>query len=141
MARMHNGGGMKNYKTGRGLEIHPNLYRSSKQWIKYEILDPGPNDLTVEKILERMNHIFVGDKIKFYSMKECFVAAQVGRHSATIPAIGTVVEHCGGYLMLKLRNGLLESCNYYDILAVNGKGWQYTMKRTDVINGEEQNDY
>ena len=133
----------RNYYTGRGLEIHPNLYHTSKRSLfgKYELNPPGPNDLTEQKILERMNHIFVGDKVKFYSMKECFVAAQVGRHSATIPAIGTVVEHCGGYLMLKLRNGLLESCNYYDILAVNGKGWQYTMKRTDVINGEERNDY
>lgn len=132
----------RNYYTGRGLEIHPNLYHTNKRSLfgKYELHPPGPNDLTEQKILERMNHIFVGDKVKFYSMKECFVAAQVGRHSATIPAIGTVVEHCGGYLMLKLRNGLLESCNYYDILAINGKGWQYTMKRTDVINGEEKYD-
>ena len=133
---MRNGGGMKNYKTGRGVEIHPNLYRSSRQWIKYETYDPGPHDLTVQKILERMNAIYVGDRVKFNSMKACYTASQVGRHSATIPAIGEVVEHCGGYLMLRLRNGLLESCNYYDILSVNGKTWPYSIKRADSLSVE-----
>ena len=136
LAQMRNGGVMKNYKTGRGVEIHPNLYRSSRQWIKYETYEPGPHDLTVEKILERMSRIYVGDRVKFNSMKECYTASQVGRHSATIPAIGEVVEHCGGYLMLRLRNGLLESCNYYDILSVNGKTWPYSIKRADSLSVE-----
>ena len=130
---------MKNYYTGRGLEIHPNLYHAPKNvgtWFNYEPLSPGPQDLTVNKILERMSRIYVGDKVKFNSMKECYTASQVGRHGSTIPAVGTVVEHCGGYLMIQLRHGLMESCNYYDILAVNGKTWPYTIKRADTLSIE-----
>lgn len=119
---------MRNYKTGKGVEIHPNLYRSSRQWIKYETYDPGPNDLTVQKILERMNAIYVGDRVKFNSMKECYTASQVGRHSATIPAIGEVVEHCGGYLMVKLHK-LVETVTYFDIIAVNNKKWPWYIRK------------
>jgi hypothetical protein len=84
---------------------------------------PGPRDLTVEKILKRMERIHVGDVIRFDSMKECYTADQVDRHSATIKADGVVVEHCGGYVMVKLRRGLLESVNYFDIEKVNGHGF------------------
>lgn len=84
---------------------------------------PGPRDLTEEKILKRMSRIHIGDVIRFDSMKECFTADQVDRHSATIKADGVVVEHCGGYVMVKLRNGVLESVNYFDIEKVNGRGF------------------
>lgn len=123
---------MRSYKTGRGFLIHPNLYHTRRR-DEYEPLLPGPNDLTVQKIVERMNRIYVGDIVKFNSYKACYTASQVGRHAATIPATGTVAEHCGGYLMIRLRNGVVESCNYYDILSVNGKHWPYGMKRANVL--------
>lgn len=84
---------------------------------------PGPQDLTEEKILKRMSSIHVGDVIRFDSMKECFTAEQVDRHSSTIKADGVVVEHCGGYVMVRLRNGIIESVNYFDIEKVNGHGF------------------
>ena len=84
---------------------------------------PRPQDLTEEKILKRMSRIHIGDVIRFDSQKECFSADQVDRHCATIKADGRVVEHCGGYVMVKLRRGLLESVNYFDIEKVNGHGF------------------
>ena len=88
-----------------------------------DLVPPGPRDLTEEKILKRMSKIRIGDTIKFDSMKECYTGDQVDRHSATIKATGTVVEHCGGYVMVKLRRGVLESVNYFDIESVNGHGF------------------
>jgi hypothetical protein len=90
---------------------------------KYGPIPPGPQDLTEEKILKRMARIHIGDVIRFDSMKECFTADQVDRHSGTIKADGVVVEHCGGYVMVKLRRGLLESVSYFDIEKVNGHGF------------------
>lgn len=84
---------------------------------------PGPQDLTEEIILKRMSRIQVGDTIRFDSYKECFVAEQVDRHGMTIKAEGKVVEHCGGYVMVRLRRGLVESVNYFDVEAVNGRGF------------------
>lgn len=81
---------------------------------------PGPTDLTEDKIEERMAFIQPGDIITFDSMKECFTTDQVNRYTATIKATGEVVENCGGYLMVKLRRGLLESVNYFGIESVNG---------------------
>ena len=81
---------------------------------------PGPMDLTADKIEERMAYIHPGDVITFDSMKECYTADQVDRYTATIKATGEVVENCGGYLMVKLRRGLLESVNYFGIESVNG---------------------
>lgn len=92
---------------------------------EYRVLDPGPNDLTAEKIAERMSRIFVGDKITFDSIKECFTASQVDRHGSTIKASGRVVEHCGGYVMVQLKHGLLESVNYFGIESVNNKKWPW----------------
>ena len=91
----------------------------------YIPLDPGPNDLTAAIIADRMSRIHVGDKITFDSMKECFTALQVDRHNSTIKASGTVVEHCGGYVMVKLKHGLLESVNYFSIESVNRKRWPW----------------
>lgn len=85
---------------------------------------PRPQDLTADKIIDRMKTIHCGDKISFDSYKECYSSDQVDRHSRTIKATGTVVEHCGGYLMVKLRKGVLESVNYFDIEAVNGHRFQ-----------------
>lgn len=85
------------------------------------LVPPRPQDLTPEKILDRMKNIKIGDEITFDSFKECFRAAQLDRHSATIKVTARVVEHCGGYLMVKLKRGILESVNYFDIEAVNGK--------------------
>ena len=122
---------MKNYYTGRGVEIHPNLYHTHKNgmaWYNYEPLDPGPHDLTEQKIADRMSKIYVGDRIVFDSMKACITSNQCDRHSSYVKATGTVVEHCGGYVMVKL-NHLLESVNYFDIEAVNGKRWPWYLKK------------
>ena len=81
---------------------------------------PGPHDLTAKKIEERMKYIKPGDIIHFDSMKECYYSNQVDRHVTTVRATGEVVENCGGYLMVKLRRGVLESVNYFGIFAVNG---------------------
>jgi hypothetical protein len=86
-------------------------------------IPPGPHDLTEEKILKRMANIYIGDVIQFDSQKECYTNDQVDRHSSTIKARGVVAEHCGGYLMVRLRRGLLESVNYFDIEKVNGHGF------------------
>ena len=82
---------------------------------------PRPEDLTVEKIRDRMKDIKIGDEITFDSIKECFKAVEVDRYASTIKATASVVEHCGGYVMVRLRRGVLESVNYFDIQAVNGK--------------------
>ena len=107
---------------------------SRKKWYHEGIrylgpMPPGPNDLTEEKILKRMSRIHVGDVIRFDSMKECYTADQVDRHSMTIKADGVVVEHCGGYVMVKLRRGVLESVNYFDIEMCNGHGFSGYTKR------------
>lgn len=80
---------------------------------------PRPQDLTVDKIVKNMSDIRVGDIVTFESMKECYSSDQVAR-SGYIRATGEVVENCGGYLMVKLQRGLLESVNYFGIYAVNG---------------------
>lgn len=90
---------------------------------------PGPSDLTVDLMLKRMEQIKIGDVIRFDSMKECFTADQIDRHGSTIKADGTVVEHCGGYVMVRLRNGLIESVNYFDVEAVNHHGFPGYIKR------------
>lgn len=92
-------------------------------------VNPRPLDLTEDKIMKRMSRIYVGDVIRFDSQKECFTADQVDRHSSTIKAEGTVVEHCGGYVMVKLRRGLIESVNYFDIESVNGHSFPGYIKR------------
>ena len=97
-------------------------------------LPPGPNDLTAEIIADRMKNIYVGDKITFDSMKECFTALQVDRHNSTIKATGTVVENCGGYLMVKLKHGLLESVNYFAIESVNKKRWPWYINPNSNID-------
>ena len=94
---------------------------------------PGPNDLTEEKILKRMRDIHIGDVIRFDSQKECFTVEQVDRHSSTIKADGIVVEHCGGYVMVKLRHGVIESINYFDIEKVNGHGFPGYIKRNSLL--------
>lgn len=81
--------------------------------------------MTVEKITNRMKSIHVGDLITFDSMKECFTADQVDRHCSTIKATAEVVEHCGGYIMVRLAHGLLESVSYFGIESVNGKKWPF----------------
>ena len=78
-------------------------------------LPPGPNDLTAQKIADRMSKIYVGDRIVFDSMKACITSNQCDRHSS-------------GYVMVKL-NRLLESVNYFDIEAVNGKRWPWYLKK------------
>ena len=99
---------------------HSSFFRDKKRSEEFQPVPPGPNDLTEQKIADRMARIFVGDMIKFDSYKEAYTASQVDRHGTTIKAIAPVVEHCGGYVMVKLRNGLLESVNYFDIQSVNG---------------------
>ena len=80
-------------------------------------------------MVKRMSWIHIGDVIRFDSMKECFTADQVDRHSMTIKADGTVVEHCGAYLIVRLRRGVLETVNYRDIEAVNGHGFAGYVQR------------
>lgn len=86
----------------------------------YRAVPPRPQDLTADKIVERMAFIKPGDYVTFDSMKECFTSNQVDRFVATIKATGEVVENCGGYLMVKLRRGVMESVNYFGIESVNG---------------------
>lgn len=86
----------------------------------YRAVAPDSMHLTADKIVERMAFIQPGDVVTFDSMKECFSADQVDRFTATIKANGEVVENCGGYLMVKLRRGVLESVNYFGIESVNG---------------------
>ena len=93
---------------------------------------PGPHDLTAKKIRDRMKRIKLGDVIRFDSIKECYGSEQMDRHSATIKANGVVVEHCGGYVMVRLHNGVLESVNYFDIEAVNGHSFPGYIKRTQT---------
>ena len=81
---------------------------------------PLPTQLTADVIEERMSFIKPGDVVTFDSMKECFTSDQVDRFTATIKATGEVVENCGGYLMVKLRRGVLESVNYFGVESVNG---------------------
>ena len=95
-------------------------------------IPPGPNDLTEEKIINRMKMIHIGDVIRFDSMKECFTSDQVDRHSTTIKANGIVVEHCGGYVMVRLRNGVMESVNYFDIELVNNHGFPGYIRRSQT---------
>lgn len=90
---------------------------------------PGPQDLTEEKIMKRMSRIQIGDIIRFDSNKECYAADQLDRHSMTIKADGKVTEVCGGYVMVRLRRGVIESVNYFDIEAVNGHGFPGYIKR------------
>ena len=107
-------------------------YFKQQQRKKFIVMDPGPRDLTAEKIEERMSTIHLGDQILFDSMKECYDILQLDRHSSTIKAVGEVVEHCGGYVMVKLKRGVLESVNYFSIQAVNGKRWNwYVDPKTD----------
>lgn len=114
------------FKRVDGDAVYHALQKSKREKKReYIPLPPGPNDLTAEKIGERMSRIFIGDKITFDSTKECFTADQVDRGSSTIKANGTVVEHCGGYVMVRLAHGLLESVNYLGIESVNGKRWPY----------------
>ena len=101
-------------------------FQANKRYVG--LMKPGPKDLTEERLLKRMARIFVGDRIRFDSYKACYTADQVDRHGSTIKAEGTVVEHCGGYVMVKL-NRLLESVNYFDIEAVNGKRWPWYLKK------------
>ena len=84
---------------------------------------PRPQDLTEEKILRWMSRIHIGDVIRFDSMKECFTADQVDRHSSTIKADGIVTDIFGAYVSVQLHRGLTEYVNYYGIEKVNGHGF------------------
>jgi hypothetical protein len=107
------------------------MKRESRE--QFRVLDAGPNDLTAHKIVDRMAHIMIGDEILFDSMKEAFDSTQVDRHSSTIKAVGTVVEHHGGWLLVRLARGLTEPVNYFGIEAVNGKRWNwYQDPKTDA---------
>ncbi len=99
---------------------HSSFFQDKKRSEDYRPVPPRPQDLTEQKIADRMARIFVGDMIKFDSYKETYTAAQVDRHGTTIKTVAPVVEHCGGYVMVRLRNGVLESVNYFDIESVNG---------------------
>lgn len=99
---------------------HSSFFQDKKRSEDYHPVPLRPQDLTEQKITDRMARIFVGDMIKFDSYKEAYTAAQVDRHGTTIKTVAPVVEHCGGYVMVKLRNGVLESVNYFDIESVNG---------------------
>lgn len=120
----------KNHRFTTDL-MEQNLVRKYRK-NEYGPVYPRPGDLTVDIILERMSQIYVGDRVTFDSFKECLVAEQVDRHNTTISATAPVVEHCGGYVMVKLRNGLMESVNYFDIMAVNGHSFPGYIKRDSL---------
>ena len=89
--------------------------------------------LTVKNIENDMKSIKVGDIITFDSMKECYYLYQIAR-SDFIKATGEVIENCGGHLIVKLRKGVIESVNYFDIFAVNGSRFRgYRPKESSVI--------
>ncbi len=113
------------------------MYITTMTGKQLSAVPPRPCDLTVDKILDRMKNIHIGDKIKFDSMKECYTTSQLDRHSATIKTIAPVVEHCGGYVMVRLRNGLLESVNYFDIESVNGHGFPGYIYRYSGVQQQE----
>lgn len=108
---------------------HSSFFNEKRRSDEYKPVPPRPQDLTEEKILQRMSRIFIGDMIKFDSHKECYTAWQVDRNSTTIKTVAPVVEHCGGYVMVRLRHGLLESVNYFDIESVNGHGFPGYIRR------------
>ena len=94
------------------------IYESNNRWVL-----PRKEDLTAKKIEQRMSFIKPGDYVMFDSMKTCANAI------TTVKAIGEVVENCGGYLMVKLPRGVIESVNYFGIYAVNGLRFSgYTKK-------------
>lgn len=123
------------FKHTDGDAVYHALQKSKREKKReYLPLPPGPNDLTAEIIGERMSRIYVGDRITFDSVKECFISTQVDRGGSTIKASGTVVEHCGGYVMVKLRYGILESVNYFGIESVNGKRWPWYVDPKTTID-------
>lgn len=114
------------YKRTAGDTVYREVQR--RKWERFRknefaVMLPGPNDLTEQKILERMNRIFVGDKITFDSMKCDRATSQ-----SCATTRGTVVEHCGGYVMVKLHN-VIESVSYFDIRTLNGKTWPYYINK------------
>jgi len=121
-----------------GNDVYQELQKQKRERKRqYTPIPPGPNDLTEQKIAERMSRIFIGDRIKFDSEKECYSSNQVDRGGSTIKAIGTVAEHCGGYLMVRLEYGLLESVNYFDIESVNGKAWPWYLRKDGHLTAIE----
>ena len=97
---------------------------SKKQRAKTGPVEPGPRDLTADKIAERMKRIRIGDMIGFNSYKEAYTTADVDRPiGSTIPAKAPVVEHHGGYVVVELRNGIRETVSYFAIESVNNKRW------------------
>lgn len=96
---------------------------------------PGPNDLTPELIAERMSDIKLRDTIEFNSIAACHDYSQMLRHGAKIVARGTVVEHFGGSVLVKLRK-VTEAVSYFDIRRVNGKPWRWYVGDDDVLEEE-----
>ena len=117
---------------------HSGFFDKKRKAEEFVPVPPRPQDLTEQKIADRMARIFVGDLIKFDSYKEAYTPSQVDRHGTTIKAVAPVVEHCGGYVMVRLRNGLLESVNYFDIQSVNGHSFPGYLRK-DVQQEVEVN--
>lgn len=112
----------------------PKLYQlMTKKQRKFSgPVNPGPKDLTAEKIEERMKKIRIGDVIGFNSYKEAYTTADVDRAiGSTIPAKAPVVEHHGGYVVVELHRGVKETVNYFDIESVNGIRWMGYVKPED----------
>lgn len=112
------------YKRTGGDTVY-RAYERTKREMRREFrpVDPGPNDLTAQKIAERMNRIYVGDRITFDSMKCGNATSQ-----SSAKAAGRVIEHCGGYVMVKLDR-VIESVTYFDIESVNGKKWPWYINK------------
>lgn len=112
---------------------HSTLYHDKKRVEEFVPVPPRPQDLTEQKIADRMAKIFPGDVIKFDSYKACYTADQVDRHGTTIKCLAPVIEHHGGYVVVKLRNGLTETVNYFDIESVNGHSFPGYIKKPSQI--------
>ena len=70
------------------------ILKSFRKRRRIKWADPGPFDLTLKKVRERMEKIRIGDRINFYSIGECFTLSQLDRHNTSDPV--TQALHCSG---------------------------------------------
>ena len=112
------------------------ILKSFRKRRRIKWADPGPFDLTLKKVRERMEKIKVGDVIEFYSIAECFMLIQVDRHNTKIPAKGTVVSIPSHrrFVTVELRRGVRESVSCFDIEKVNGVPNPLFVKGGDCID-------
>jgi hypothetical protein len=112
------------------------ILKSFRKRRRIKWADPGPFDLTLKKVRERMEKIRVGDVIRFYSIAECFTLSQLDRHNTKIPAVGRVVAIPSHrrFIVVELPKGVRESVSCFDIEKVNGVPNPLFVKGGDCID-------